>query len=139
MSFLANASDKKRPEFRNIHISQIVFYRMPPPALVSIMHRVSGALLFLALPLLLWLFELSLTSEITYERLVGFVAHPLSKLVLLALIWSLLHHLVAGIRYLILDLHIGLDLGSARASALAVYAVSLPLTLIAALFLFGVI
>jgi succinate dehydrogenase / fumarate reductase, cytochrome b subunit len=59
--------------------------------------------------------------------------------VLLVLIWSLLHHLVAGIRYLILDLHIGLDLGSARASALAVYAVSLPLTLIAALFLFGVI
>jgi succinate dehydrogenase cytochrome b556 subunit len=75
MSFLANASDKKRPEFRNIHISQIVFYRMPPPALVSIMHRVSGALLFLALPLLLWLFELSLTSEITL-RTAGRVRRP---------------------------------------------------------------
>lgn len=138
MSFLDHVPDKKRPEFRNIHVSQIVRYRMPSPALVSIMHRISGAALFLALPLLLWLFELSLTSETSFERLVAFVAHPLAKLVLLVLIWSLAHHLVAGVRYLLIDLHTP-DLQRARTSALAVYAVSLPATVIAALFLFGVI
>jgi succinate dehydrogenase / fumarate reductase cytochrome b subunit len=137
MSFLANVPDRKRPEFRNIHVTQIVRYRMPPPALVSIMHRISGAALFLALPLLLWLFELSLTSETSFQRLIGFVAHPLAKLVLVFLIWSFAHHLVAGIRYLLIDLHTP-DLQRARSSALAVYAVSVPATLIAAFFLFGV-
>lgn len=137
MSFLAQSNDKKRPEFRNIHVTQIVGYRMPPSALVSIMHRVSGALLFLALPLLLWLFELSLTSETAYERMAGVAAHPFTKLVLLVLIWALAHHLVAGVRFLLLDLHTP-DLRRASSTALAVFAVSLPATLIAALFLFGV-
>lgn len=107
--------------------------------LVSIMHRISGALLFLALPFLLWLFDLSLTSEDSFERLRVLGSHFLVKVVLLVLIWALLHHLVAGIRYLLLDLHIGLDLKDSRASAIAVYAVSLPLTFLAALKLFGVI
>lgn len=129
---------RTRPEFRNIHVSQIVRYRMPPPALVSIMHRVSGAALFLALPFLLWLFDQSLISEGSFGRITDFAGGTIVKLVLLFLIWSLLHHLIAGIRYLLLDLHIGLELGAARGSALAVFAVSLPLTLIAALALFGV-
>ncbi len=60
------------------------------------------------------------------------------KLLLVLLIWGFLHHLVAGIRYLLLDLHIGIDLKSARASAIAVYAISLPLTFLAALKVFGV-
>lgn len=129
---------RTRPEFRNIHVSQIVRYRMPPPALVSIMHRVSGAALFLALPFLLWIFEESLISEAAFDRVHVFAGGPIVKLVLLFLIWSFLHHLLAGIRYLVLDLDIGLDLGPARASARAVFAVSLALTLIAGLALFGV-
>jgi succinate dehydrogenase / fumarate reductase, cytochrome b subunit len=134
----ATTTRRSRPEFRNIHVSQIVRYRMPPPALVSIMHRISGALLFLALPLLLWMFDQSLISEDTFDRMAMGVSGWVVKLVLLVLIWAFLHHLVAGIRYLVLDLLIGLDLEQARRNALAVYLVTLPLTLVAALKLFGV-
>jgi succinate dehydrogenase / fumarate reductase, cytochrome b subunit len=135
----ANTTRRRRPEFRNIHVSQIVQYRMPAAAMVSIMHRISGALLFLALPLLLWMFDQSLISEDTFDRMAMGVSGWLVKLVLLVLIWAFLHHLVAGVRYLVLDLHVGLDLEQSRRNALAVYLVSLPLTLVAALKLFGVL
>lgn len=128
---------RNRPEFRNIHILQLLNYRLPPPGMVSIMHRISGAALFLALPLLLWLFELSLMSEISYARLSGFVSNWAVKLVLLVLAWALLHHLIAGIRFLVLDLHVGLDRPAARKSALAVFWISLPLTALVALKVFG--
>ena len=137
MSTPAAAPRRDRPEFRNIHVTQIVGYRMPMPAMVSIMHRISGAALFLALPFLLWMFDLSLISEGTFDRMAMMASGWFVKLVLLFLIWGFLHHLVAGIRYLVLDLHVGLDLPQSRASALAVYAISLPLTLLAALKLFG--
>jgi succinate dehydrogenase / fumarate reductase cytochrome b subunit len=129
---------KSRPEFRNIHVSQILQYRLPPPGMVSIMHRVSGALLFLLLPLLLWLFDLSLTSEISYGRLQSIASNFFVKLVLVALAWAFLHHLVAGVRYLLLDLDIGVDKPAARTSALAVFWISLPLALLVALKIFGV-
>jgi succinate dehydrogenase / fumarate reductase cytochrome b subunit len=131
------AANKPRPEFRNIHVSQILKYKLPPPGIVSILHRVSGAALFLMLPLILWLFDLSLTSEISYARLADFASHWLVKLVLVGLCWALLHHLVAGVRYLLLDLDIGVDRLAARTSALAVFAISVPLTLLAALKIFG--
>ena len=137
MSIPAATPRTDRPEFRNIHVTQIVRYRMPPAALVSIMHRISGAALFLALPFLLWLFDLSLISETSFDRMAAVASGWIVKLALLFLIWALLHHLVAGIRYLILDLHVGLDLPQARRNALAVFAISLPLTLAAALKLFG--
>ena len=107
------------------------------PAIVSILHRISGAVLFLALPFLLWMFDLSLISEGSFERMAMVASGWFVKLVLLVLIWGFLHHLVAGIRYLVLDLHVGLDLPQARRSALAVFAISVPLTLVAALKLFG--
>ena len=138
MSTPAATPTRTRPEFRNIHVTQIVRYRMPPAAMVSIMHRISGAVLFLSLPFLLWLFDLSLISETSFERMAGAISHWLLKLVLLVLIWSFLHHFVAGIRYLMLDMLVGLEREQARKNALAVYAVSLPLTLVAALKLFGV-
>lgn len=137
MSTSATTS-KPRPEFRNIHVTQILQYKLPPPGMVSIMHRASGAALFLALPWLLWLFDLSLTSEISYARLTAYGGHWLVKIALVLLAWAFIHHLVAGIRYLLLDLHVGVDRAAARSSALAVYAVSLPLTLLAALRIFGV-
>lgn len=137
MSTTTAAPRRNRPEFRNIHVSQIVRYRMPPAAMVSIMHRISGAALFLALPFLLWLFDLSLISEDTFDRMAAIGSGWPVKLVLLFLAWGFLHHFVAGIRYLVLDMHIGLELPKARRSALAVYAISLPLTLVAALKLFG--
>jgi succinate dehydrogenase / fumarate reductase cytochrome b subunit len=137
MSTPAAAPTRSRPEFRNIHVSQIVRYRMPPAAMVSIMHRISGAALFLALPFLLWMFDLSLISESTFDRMALMASGWIVKLVLLFLIWAFLHHFVAGIRYLVLDLHVGLELPQARKNALAVFAISLPLTLLAALKLFG--
>lgn len=128
-----------RPQFRNLNFPLLLTYRLPLAGMVSIMHRISGAALFLALPWLLWMFDLSLTSELSFERLRGFASNFFVKLVLLFLIWSFFHHLVAGIRYLMLDLHIGLDLKTSRASAIAVYVISLPLTFIATLKLFGII
>ncbi|MFN3566309.1 MAG: succinate dehydrogenase, cytochrome b556 subunit [Burkholderiaceae bacterium] len=130
---------RKRPEFRNIHVTQIVRYRLPPPGIVSILHRASGALLFLLLPFLIWLFELSLSSELGFARLKDVASHWFVKVVLLVVLWGFLHHLVAGIRYLALDLHIGFDKAAATKIAIAVLVVSLSLTLLAGLRLFGVI
>lgn len=138
MSTAAAATRKSRPEFRNIHVTQLFLYRLPPAGIASVLHRISGAALFLALPFLLWLLDLSLTSEISFERLRGIAAGLFVKLILLGLIWAFLHHLFAGIRFLLLDLHLGLDLAPSRASALAVFAISVLLTILAGLRLFGV-
>lgn len=131
--------EKKRPQFRNIHVTQIVGYRLPAPGMVSIMHRVSGALMFLLLVPVIWLLELSLGSELSFMRLQDVASQWWAKLVFLVLVWALLHHLVAGIRYLLLDLHVGVEKAASVKSALAVFAVSLPLTLLAALRIFGVL
>jgi succinate dehydrogenase / fumarate reductase cytochrome b subunit len=118
---------KPRPKY--LDLTKI---RLPVPALVSILHRISGALLFLFIPLLLWLWQESLASPRSFEAFRAAVSHPLLKLVLLGLLWGYLHHFCAGIRHLALDLHMGLELGAARASSWAVLAVSLGLTLVAA-------
>lgn len=116
---------KKRP--KNLDLMTI---RLPLPGILSILHRVSGAVLFLLLPVLLWLFESSLTSPETFAVVKSIAAHPLVKLILLGLIWLYLHHFCAGIRYLLLDLHKGIDLESARLSSKIVFAVSIVLTLL---------
>jgi succinate dehydrogenase / fumarate reductase, cytochrome b subunit len=127
-----------RPQFRNIHITQIVAYRLPLAGMLSILHRISGFLMFLLLPFVLYLLELSLTSETTFDYLRGFASFWLVKLVILALAWAYLHHFCAGIRHLLMDKHIGLDKETARKSAAGVFAVSLPLAAVVALKLFGV-
>lgn len=131
--------EKKKPEFRNIHVTQIVGYRLPAPGMVSILHRVSGALMFLLLAVVIWLLQLSLTSELSFMKLKDVASQWWAKLLFLALAWALLHHLVAGVRYLLLDLHVGVDKAASVKSALVVFAVSLPLALLAALRIFGVI
>lgn len=140
---MADAAEKApgraRPEFRNIHVTQIVGYRLPLAGIVSILHRVSGALMFLVgIPFILYLFQQSLTSEISFDAYRTIVSNWFVKLVLLALAWAYLHHLCAGIRYLFLDLHIGVEKQASRSSAAAVLAVSLTLTLLVALKIFGV-
>ncbi|AEC18960.1 succinate dehydrogenase cytochrome B subunit [Pusillimonas sp. T7-7] len=103
------------------------------------MHRASGALLFLCIPLvILPLFALSVGSPESFASIQDWVANPLCKLVLLALIWGYLHHFCAGIRYLVLDLHIGNDKHTAQKTAGVVFGVSLALTLVFGLKLFGV-
>jgi len=115
---------KRRP--KNLDLKTI---RLPLPGILSIIHRVSGAGIFLLLPVLLWLLQSSLASAESYALARGLVANPLVKLVLFGLIWLYLHHFCAGIRYLLLDLHKGIDLESARRSSKIVFAVSIALTL----------
>lgn len=136
---MSDSAAKPRPQFRNISVGQILKYRLPLAGRVSILHRISGALLFLALPvLILPLFAMSIVSEAGFQALAMVAGFPIVKLILLVLIWGYLHHFCAGIRYLILDLHIGLDKVSAQKSAGAVLGVSLGLTFVFALKLFGV-
>lgn len=138
MSEAVNNARKERPQIRNIHITDIVRYRLPMPGMVSIMHRISGAVLFLALPFLLYLFELSIRSEISFAEFGGVISHPFAKLVLVVLAWGYLQHFFAGIRHLVMDTHIGLDKQSARKSAAVVLGLTAITTLLVALKLFGV-
>lgn len=119
------AIKKKRP--KNLDLMTI---RQPLPAILSILHRVSGAVIFLLLPVLLWLFQSSLTSPDTFAVFKSVVANPLVKIVLLGLIWLYMHHFFAGIRYLLLDMHKGVDLPTARLSSKIVFAASIAMTLI---------
>ncbi len=117
--------DKKRP--KHLALSQI---RLPLPGFVSILHRISGVLLFLALPLLLWVLQYSMRSIETYTLLAEVLRHPFNKLVLFGLLWAFLHHFCAGIRYLVIDLDYGVRLAQARASSKWVMFVSLALTVL---------
>jgi succinate dehydrogenase / fumarate reductase cytochrome b subunit len=126
MTFMAEmAIKKKRP--KNLDLPTI---RLPLPGILSILHRVSGAAIFLLLPVLLWLLQSSLASPETFAGVKGIVGHPLAKIVLLGLIWFYMHHFCAGIRYLLLDLDKGVELEAARRSSKIVFAVSIALTLI---------
>ena len=117
--------NKKRPKHLALHK-----IKLPLPGFVSILHRVSGVLLFIALPFFLWLLQASLFSIETYTQLLALLDHPLSKVVLLGLLWAFLHHFCAGIRYLALDLHMVSTLAQARASSWWVLGVSLLLTVL---------
>jgi succinate dehydrogenase / fumarate reductase cytochrome b subunit len=135
---------KQRAVYRNIHIGQIVRYRLPAAGWVSILHRISGALMFLLLPFIVWMFDTSVTSQTSYDRFmavfaagIGFVPGVLLKLVALALIWAFLLHLIAGLRHLWMDVsHPAVDLRPGRQSALATLGASLLLTLVFAYTLF---
>lgn len=118
---------KQRPRYLNLF--QI---RLPVPAFISIMHRVSGAALFLFIPFLLTMFELSLESTQTFLRFKLVFSHWAIKLVMIGLIWAYLHHLLAGLRHLALDLHYGGELPAARATSWVVLAGGIVLTLIIA-------
>lgn len=126
-----------RPIYRNIHISQIVAYRLPPAGIVSILHRVSGAVMFLSLPLVLHLFDKSLTSQISFEMFKSVTSNWLTKLFLLALIGAFTYHFASGIRHLAMDLHVGVEKIKGRHSAIAVLIVSGVLWFAFALKLFG--
>jgi succinate dehydrogenase / fumarate reductase cytochrome b subunit len=112
-----------RPKYLNL--MQI---RMPVPAFVSILHRASGAILFLMLPLLLCLLSSSLDSQQSFGSFKSWVGNPLVKVILIGVLWAYLHHFCAGIRHLAMDLNIGLELESARLTGYAVLGTSLVLT-----------
>ena len=117
---------KPRPVYLNL-----LAIRQPIPAIVSILHRISGMLLFLVgIPVLLWGVERSLASPETFAQWKSAVAHPLAKLVLLGLVWAYLHHLFAGLRHVLQDAHVASELKPSRQSAVLVIAAALVLTLV---------
>jgi succinate dehydrogenase / fumarate reductase cytochrome b subunit len=136
---MAEAIKKPRPEYRNIGIGQILTaYRLPLAGRVSILHRVSGALLFVFLPFLLYLFDQSLTSELSFDSFKGFLSNIFVKLVTLVLAWAFLFHFCAGIRHLVMDTnHRAVSKEKGRQSSVVVLVVSSILTIAFALKLFG--
>jgi succinate dehydrogenase / fumarate reductase cytochrome b subunit len=119
-------------------------YRLPPAGVVSILHRVSGAVMFALLPFIIWLFDVSLSSEISFERFaaafvsgIGFVPAFLVKLVVLALIWAYLHHFIAGVRHLWMDMTHSVTKQQGHSSALVTLGSSGVLTLLLGAKLFG--
>lgn len=137
--------NKARTEFRNINAFQdLTTYRLPPAGWVSILHRVSGAMMFLLMPFIVWMFDASLSSDISYESFtaafsagLGFVPGWFVKLVALGLIWGYLHHLMAGIRHLYMDATHSVSKEFGASSAKVVLVVALGLTAVLGAKLFG--
>ncbi|ACC73476.1 succinate dehydrogenase, cytochrome b556 subunit [Paraburkholderia phymatum] len=136
---MAEAVKKPRPEFRNIGIGQILTaYRLPLAGRVSILHRVSGGLLFVFLPFLLYLFDQSLSSELSFEVFKGFLSNIIVKLITLVLGWAFLFHFCAGVRHLLMDMnHDAVSKERGKRTSVVVLAVSSILTIAFALKLFG--
>ena len=137
---------KKRPEFRNINaLTDLPSYRLPAAGIVSILHRVSGVLMFLLMPFIIWLFDTSVSSEYSFARFkaafnsgLGFVPGWFVKLVALALIWAFLHHFIAGLRHLWMDVsHKAVSKEFGKSSAVVTLALSVLLTLVLGAKLFG--
>lgn len=118
-------SAKPRPVFLDIPS-----IRLPIPGIVSILHRISGVVLFITLPVLLWLLSGTLSQQADFDSYRAFVSNPLVKLALIGVLWAYMHHMLAGIRFLLLDAHKGLELNTARASAKAVFTAALVLTVV---------
>jgi succinate dehydrogenase / fumarate reductase cytochrome b subunit len=138
---------KKRPEFRNINaFTDLPSYRLPVAGIVSILHRISGAIMFILMPFIIWMFDTSISSEISFAKFkvafnVGMLGLPgiIWKLLALALIWAFLHHSLAGLRHLWSDTHhsaVTKEFG--KTSAIATLAISIALTLVLGAKLFGI-
>jgi succinate dehydrogenase / fumarate reductase cytochrome b subunit len=120
---------KRRPVYRNLHIKQLTTYRLPAPAIASISHRISGAFLFLLLPFAIWLFDTSVTSEVSYEHFTAAFAAGvwglpgwLVKLLAFALLWAYLVHFCVGVRHVWMDLTHDVGLAFGRTSAVVALA-----------------
>ena len=132
---MAEMAKKQRPG-GNMRLLDALGYRLPLAGVVSILHRVSGLVMFILLPFIIWMFDTSLTSEITYSQFTsvftsgtGFLPGWFYKLVALALIWAFLHHLIAGLRHLWMDATHAVTLQFGRSSAMFTLVVSVVLTL----------
>lgn len=136
---------KKRPEFRNINaFKDLTTYRLPPAGWVSILHRASGVIMFLLMPFIIWMFDVSVSSEISFSKFkaafnsgLGFVPGVFIKLVALALIWAYLHHFIAGLRHLYMDVNHAVSKEFGKSSALVTLTLSIGLTLVLGAKLFG--
>ncbi|MDB5848769.1 MAG: succinate dehydrogenase, cytochrome b556 subunit [Rhodoferax sp.] len=145
MTDLASSQRPKRPEFRNINARpDLPSYRLPPAGWVSILHRISGFIMFLLMPFIIWMFDTSLSSEFSFAKFksvfnvgAGFMPGWFIKLVALALIWAYLHHFIAGLRHLWMDVNHAVSKEFGRSSALVTLALSIGLTVVLGAKLFG--
>jgi succinate dehydrogenase / fumarate reductase cytochrome b subunit len=145
MSAPSSSNRPKRPEFRNINaFTDLPSYRLPAAGIVSILHRVSGALMFLLMPFIIWMFDTSISSEISFARFtsafnigVGFVPGWFVKLVALSIIWAFLHHLIAGLRHLWMDARHAVSKEFGKSSAVVTLVLSVSLTVVLGAKLFG--
>ena len=145
MTELISGARTKRPEFRNINaLKDLPTYRLPAAGWVSILHRVSGALMFILMPFIIWMFDTSVSSEISFARFaaafavgIGFVPGWFIKLATLGLIWAFLHHFIAGVRHLWMDINHAVSKEFGRSSAITTLALSIVLTVIFGAKLFG--
>ena len=133
---------KKRPEFRNINaLTDLPTYRLPAAGILSILHRISGVLMFVLLPFIIWMFDKSVSSEISYGDFTSVFGGSYGwfvKLVCLALIWAYLHHFCAGIRHLWMDMsHHSVNKEFGKSSAMVCFAISILLTVALGAKLFG--
>ncbi|MBK9348502.1 MAG: succinate dehydrogenase, cytochrome b556 subunit [Burkholderiales bacterium] len=146
MTELLSSSRPKRPEFRNLNaFKDLPGYRWPLASLVSGMHRASGLIMFLLMPFIVWMFDTSLSSEISFARFtgaftagIGFVPGIIVKLAALALIWAYLHHFFAGMRHIRMDIFHTVSKEAGKSTAQIVLVLSLSLTLVLGVKLFGV-
>ena len=129
----------KRPEFRNINVfTDLPKYRLPVAGIVSILHRISGFLMFLLLPFIIWMFDSSISSEISFDKFARAFDLLWVKLVAFALIWAYLHHFIAGVRHLWMDVsHSATSKEFGKSSAAVTLVLSAGFTLILAAKLFG--
>jgi succinate dehydrogenase / fumarate reductase cytochrome b subunit len=134
---------KARPG-ANMRLIDALQYRLPIAGFVSILHRASGMLMFFLLPFIVWLFDTSVTSEISFDRFasaftagIGFVPGVIVKLAVLALIWAYLHHAIAGLRHLWMDATHSVSKAFGRQSAVVTMVLSLALTALLGAKLFG--
>ena len=122
------AARKARPKYLSLR-ALLFEIRLPLPGWVSILHRISGALLvFPFAAWLLYMLDASLLSEVSFEKVKGYLRLPLVKAGMLLFVWAYCHHFCAGIRFLLLDLNKGIELRQARLSSLIVLIASLSLT-----------
>ncbi len=147
MTELASSARPKRPEFRNINaLTDLPTYRLPAAGWVSILHRISGFIMFLLMPFIIWMFDTSVSSEISFAKFkavfnqgTGFAPGWFLKLVALALIWAYLHHFVAGLRHLWMDIsHSAVNKEFGRTTAIGTLVISIGLAVVLGLKLFGV-
>ncbi|MEK8087558.1 succinate dehydrogenase, cytochrome b556 subunit [Aquabacterium sp. A3] len=143
---MADNAKTPRPVYRNIHVTDIVSYRLPPAGIVSILHRISGAVLFLLMPFIIWMFDTSVSSEISFDTFTsvfvagcadGAVPGWFFKLVALGLIWAYLHHFIAGVRHLIMDATHSVSKQQGHSSAIVTLTLSVVLTVALGAKLFG--
>ncbi len=143
MAELSTTRPRARPG-ANMRLIDALQYRLPLAGVVSILHRASGMMMFFLLPFIVWMFDASVTSEISYDGFtsafvagIGFVPGFVVKLVALALIWAYLHHAVAGVRHLWMDATHSVSLQQGHSSAVATFVISIVLTLALGAKLFG--